>query len=148
MSQTKYLGSQFIYQWVSKQSQGNGFKHKQNSPISIISEFLDQHPISPLIVLLPPLLTHSLSLCFLSFPLFCNHPHCVSSLSLYRLSLVGFKSLLFHQFPCNSTFTQNPKKPSCLLRILLKLVPDAKQHSVTNSPKTLTTLGNRLEFNH
>ena len=45
-------------------------------------------------------------------------------------------------------FHQNPKKPLCLLRILFKLVPSAKQRSVASSLKALTTLGNQLESNH
>ena len=58
-----------------------------------------------------------------------------------------FKLLLFHQFPCNPTSAQNPKEKSFLLRVLLKLVSDAKQRLAANSPKVLTILGDRLEFN-
>ena len=60
-------------------------------------------------------------------------PTYLPSLILYNLFLVGFKSLLFCQIPCNPTFTQNPKESSCLLRILLKLIPDAKQCSAKTS---------------
>lgn len=58
----------------------------------------------------------------------------------------SFKLLLFHQFPCNPTSTQNLKKKSFLLRIILKLVPDIIQHSIANSLKALT--GDQLEFHH
>ena len=121
---------------------GNGFKHNLDNPISIISvNFWNNTPFPSYCS--SPFLT--LTLCFLFSTLFppffptisfvCPHP-------LYSLSLVGFKSLLFYQFPCNPTFTQNPKKQSCLLKILLKLVLDTKLHSAANSPKALTTLGN------
>ena len=64
-----------------------------------------------------------------------------------------FSPLFFHPLPAGVLiiifppiflhfhFRQNPKKPSCLLRILLKLVPDAKYRFVASSPKALTTLG-------
>ena len=62
-------------------------------------------------------------------------PTYLPSLPLYNLFLVGFKSLLFCQIPCNPTFTQNPKESSCLLRILSKLVLDAKWCSAKTSQK-------------
>ena len=110
--------------------------------------FFWKTPFSPLIVILPssPSLSLSLSLLFLS--ILSTPFHRLPSFPLYSLSLVGFKSLLFHQFPSNPTVTQNPKKQSCFLRILLKLVLDVKQFSAANSPKALKTLGNRLESNH
>ena len=106
--------------------QENYLKHKLNSLFSIISLwdlifFFEQHPL-PLRLLFS--LSLSLSLLFLS--VLSTPFHCLLSFPLYSLSLVGFKSLLFHQFPCNPTVTHNPKKQSCLLRILLKLFPDLK----------------------
>ena len=107
--------------------QENYLKHKLNSLFSIISLwdlifFFWTTPPSPSIVILS--LSLSLSLLFLS--VLSTPFHCLLSFPLYSLSLVGFKSLLFHQFPCNPTVTHNPKKQSCLLRILLKLFPDLK----------------------
>ena len=108
--------------------QENGLKHKLDSPFSIISvsfSFLNNTPFPSDCYF--PFLTLSVflfSLLFLS--VLSTTLHRLPSLPLYSLSLVGFKSLLFHQFPCNPTVTHNPKKQSCLLRILLKLVPDLK----------------------
>ena len=122
LSRTMDLSSQFICQWVSSQSYRFYFKRSLDSPNSIIPVVPSPAPPYPFILLLSfskpspfrPLSFYFLSffffLLFLSFPRKTN-PLLLSTLPpLYSLPLVGFKSLLFHQFPCNPTFIQNPQK--------------------------------------
>ena len=79
-----------------------------------------------------PLFLLFLTLFFFFLAIHSPTPTYLPSLPLYNLFLM---SLLFCQVSCNPTFTQNPKESSCLLRILSKLVPEAKQCLAKTSKK-------------
>ena len=125
------------------------------SNLYLFCELLDLHT-SPSGSSSSSFFTHTPCLCFHSFPnffqlfqfFFFNQPPLFAFplliQSLFsRILIIIISPILMHLHFC-----QNPKKPSCLLRIRLKLVLEAKQRSVASSPKALTTLGNRLQFNH
>ena len=156
------LGSQFIYWWASLQSYRFCFKHSLDRPTSRIPVVSSSTPSSLLMMLLTffalfvlsspvclPLFLSPLSLSLsaslstlpsLLFSLSQNNPFSLSTLiPLYRLPLVGLKSLLFtrsHVFPLSPII---PRK-SCPLKILSKLVPAAKLRSAANSPRALLVL--------
>ena len=118
------------------------------SNLYLFCEVLDLHA-SPSGSSSSSFFTHTPSLCFHSFPnffqlfqFFFNQPPLFAFPLLIQSLFSGILIIIVSPILMHLHFFQNPKKPSCLLRILLKLVPDTKQRSVASSPKALITLGN------
>ena len=120
------FGPQFIYMWVMSQSYKLGLKL---SLVCLLQALIREPPSS-----FPQLLYVSLcfSLC-LSLPNFSN----LLLFTLFHLLQSFVSQVIIIIFPIHtySYIHQNPKGSSQLQRILLELVPDAKQCSTTNFPK-------------
>ena len=137
------------------QAKDLGPKHQLDSLICIFFVNFQTYTPYPLVVfLIPSLLTLPLSLFPLSslFFQFIFQPPPLPLMSEFSLLIQSLLSdaliIIVSPIHMHLHFHQNPKKPLCLLRILFKLVPSAKQRSVASSLKALTTLGNQLESNH
>ena len=131
MSQAKDFGLNLFISGFPNKSYGNGFKHKLEVQFVVFSL----------------LYSHSLSLCFLSFSQFFPINLYLSAFPLLIQSLFsGVLIIVVSPIFMDFHFCQKPKKPLCLLRILLKLVLDAKYCLVAGSTKALTTLATNFSL--
>ena len=126
LSRTKDLGSQFICWWDSLHfywSLPQTLPWQPNPLSFVVLGSVLTHPLFFFSLKVPLSLSLSLSLCMLAQK---EPPTHSSSLLFYSLPLVGVQIITFSSVPTQSHFCLESQGKWFILRILLKLIPNAK----------------------